>query len=310
MQNVGELIQQYGMLAIFISVLVESIGLPIPCYPVLMVAAAANTSPEHLTGMLIVGSVACLLADIGWYIAGYRVGFKIVGLLCKISLSPDSCARSTGTMFARFGMAALVPTKFLPGVSTIAVVLAGATKVRLRTFFFFETLGSIVYVGAAIVLGMIFRNAISEFLAGLDKWGRWGITVVGVALALFVSWKWFERQRFIRQLRMDRVTVNELRRMMDGGQDPVILDVRTQESRLLLGTIPGSVHVDMMKLETVKEKVSSEREVVIYCACPNEASAAIVAKELKKSGFKKIRPLLGGIEAWAQAGYVVETLVA
>jgi len=49
-------------------------------------------------------------------------------------------------------------------------------------------------------------------------------------------------------------------------------------------------------------------EVIVYCACPNEASAAVVAKQLMRAGFKRVRPLAGGIEAWVEQGYPVELL--
>lgn len=310
MQDLAQLIQQYRFAAIFIVVLLENVGLPIPCYPVLMVAAASAASYEQLLLMLLVGSIACIIADIGWYIAGNKAGLKIIGFICKISLSPDTCARNTGNMFARYGLAALVPAKFFPGISTISVVMAGATRVSKRAFISYESVGATIYVGGGLLLGVIFKDAIADALNLLDEWGKWGVAAIAISLGLFVSWKWVERQRYIRRLRMDRITVAELRSIIDAGDQPVIIDARNRNGHILEKGIPGSIVVDIAQVDAIVEQITDNQEVIVYCACPNEVSAAMVAKKLQKAGFRKVRPLLGGIEAWESAGYTVETLAA
>ena len=105
---------------------------------------------------------------------------------------------------------------------------------------------------------------------------------------------------------MDRITVAELRKLIDDGQEIVILDVRPKEIRAQEGTIPGAVSAHPADTDPALEDYSRDKEIVVYCACPNEASAATAANHLKQAGFKKIRPLLGGIDAWVQAGHPVE----
>ncbi|MGB9154619.1 MAG: DedA family protein/thiosulfate sulfurtransferase GlpE [Alphaproteobacteria bacterium] len=305
-----DLIQRYGLIAVFVSTLIDNIGLPIPSYPVLMVSAATvATLPAYgqLLQILAVGVMGSFIADIALYWAGRRHGLKIVGLLCKISLSPDSCVRNTGTMFARLGIAALPLTKFFPGISTMAVVLAGATKMSLRAFLILDMLGSVIYVGGGLLLGVIFHSAIDDALAALSRWGQWGLVIISLLLGMYLLGKWWQRHKLIRQLRMDRITVKELRNLIDGGQTPTILDARAPEARALQGTIPGSLLADEVKLQPLAEQLSPDREIIVYCSCPNEVSAALVARDLKKSGFRRVRPLLGGIEAWKTAGYVIET---
>jgi rhodanese-related sulfurtransferase len=107
---------------------------------------------------------------------------------------------------------------------------------------------------------------------------------------------------FIRQLRMDRITVAELRRAIEQGRNPLILDARSEEIRLRDGMIPGAVPASLEELDSLMTAPRSGREVVVYCACPNEASAAVVAKRLKQAGLKTIHPLLGGVDAWIAAG--------
>jgi rhodanese-related sulfurtransferase len=129
---------------------------------------------------------------------------------------------------------------------------------------------------------------------------------VFAAIILYVLTKWLRRRLFIRQLRMDRITVAELRKLIDNGQRLLILDVRPKEISKQEGMIPGAVSAHPTDIDPIVKNYPREMEIVVYCACPNEESAATAAKHLKKAGFKKIRPLLGGIEAWVGAAYPIE----
>jgi rhodanese-related sulfurtransferase len=145
-------------------------------------------------------------------------------------------------------------------------------------------------------------------MATLIQLGKFGIVVIAGALAAWLLIRWIERQAFIRRLRMDRISVDELAQMIDRGIHPVIFDVRPQEARLRDGMIPGAVAANPSEIEDVIKAYARDAEVIIYCACPNEATAAIAANHLKRAGYKKIRPLLGGIDAWASAGRPLATL--
>ncbi|MDE2181394.1 MAG: hypothetical protein KGJ78_00070 [Alphaproteobacteria bacterium] len=105
---------------------------------------------------------------------------------------------------------------------------------------------------------------------------------------------------------MDRISVDELVSMIDGGATPVTLDVRSGEARLRDGIIPGVIGAHPEDLEGVLALLAHGAEVVVYCACPNEASAATAARHLRRAGFRKIRPLLGGIDAWTKAGLPIQ----
>src|SRR5205085_12575128 len=109
-------------------------------------------------------------------------------------------------------------------------------------------------------------------------------------------------------LRMDRISVDELAQLIDGGKRPVILDVRPAEARAQDGIIPGAVTAHPTEIETVLDVYPRDVEIIIYCACPNEATAAIAANHLKRAGYRKIRPLLGGIDAWTSTGRPLATL--
>jgi len=107
---------------------------------------------------------------------------------------------------------------------------------------------------------------------------------------------------------MDRITVSELRQFIDDRQELVILDVRPQDVRVQDGIIPGAISAHPADLDPIIKSYPRDAEIIVYCACPNEESAATAAKHLKQAGFKKIRPLLGGIEAWVQAGHPIERI--
>jgi rhodanese-related sulfurtransferase len=106
---------------------------------------------------------------------------------------------------------------------------------------------------------------------------------------------------------MARITVDELYGLVESGQEPVILDVRTHTARGLEPRwIPSAIHAPVAEIEQRLSELPRDREVIVYCACPNEASAATVAKQLMRHGFKRVRPLHGGLDAWIAAGHPVE----
>ncbi len=307
MQDVTALLEQYGLLVVFLNVLLDQGGLPLPAIPTLMAAAAlAGRWDGRVIEILGAGVLGAMIADGIWLWNGRRHGRRVLGLICKVSLSPDFCVRQTETLFGKIGPAALLIAKFVPGMTNITVVLAGVTRTRLPTFLLFDGLGALGFVGVPVVLGVVFKNAISDVLATLADLGKLGVLVVLAALAFYVVMRWLQRYLFIRQLRMARITADELAELIENGERPLLLDVRAKDVRLREGAIPGSLSAHPSDLDPVVSRYPRDLEIVVYCSCPNEASAATAARHLRRAGFKKIRPLLGGVVAWSEAGYPVE----
>lgn len=282
-------------------------GLPLPVIPVLITAGAlAGRNTAQLTEIILVSFGASVAGELGLYWVGLRYGQRFLGWLCKISFSPDLCVRQTEMVFTKLGPWSLIFAKFLPGLSLISVAMAGVVRMSVLTFFLLNGLGELLFVIIFVALGVIFQRAIASVLATLKELGTFGIFAIVAALALYSILKWWRRILFIRQLRMDRITITELLELINAGKELVILDVRPRDVRAHDGIIPGAVSAHPEDIDPVIKSYSLDTEIIVYCACPNEASAATAAKHLKRAGFKKIRPLLGGIEAWAQAGHPVE----
>ena len=294
----------------FVVVLIEQIGLPVPSYPVLIVAAALSAQSSYGVSQVIASAVfACLLADFGWYQAGARYGRRVLSLMCRISLSPDSCVRQTESIYARWGAPSLTVAKFIPGFGAVATAMAGVVGVSAFAFVLFDMIGATIWTGLAAMLGWIFRNAVDDVLAVIESAGRLGLAAIAGAFGLYVLVKFVQRQRLLRQLRMARVSVDELHSMLKGEPPPLLVDVRSSVSREA-GFIPGSLWVEVHAPDEQLNKLPVTDEVIVYCACPNEASAAVVAKRLMKAGFHRVRPLKGGIDAWVASGLPLETPAA
>lgn len=307
MQLLLSLLEQYGLAFVFFHVLAEQAGLPLPAYPTLIVASALASKADYTVPQLVAAAVvAAVIADSAWYIAGSRLGRSVLRTLCRISLSPDSCVRQTESIYSRFGAPSLLFAKFVPGFAAVATALAGSVRTSAGLFLLFDALGALLWAGVAVVLGVVFQDAVGDVLEVLEQLGKWGLIVIAAAFALFIFTKWWQRKRFYHSLRMSRVTVEELRSLLDKGLAPVILDVRAPMSQIQDGRIPGAIAVDQGNLDSPLAERSASGEVIVYCACPNEASAAVVAKQIIRRGYSRVRPLEGGFDAWVAAGYAVE----
>jgi len=303
MQALTHLIEVYGLALVFGAVLLDEIGLPVPALPALVVAGAAARN-GHLSLPAVMGAAmaGALLADFIWYLAARRFGRRTLAVLCRISLAPDSCVRQTENLFNRVGSWSLLFARYVPAFTNIAVAMAAILRLPLALFLSLNLAGGFLYYGVATLLGALFHRAVADVLHTMVTFGAISIVAVVAVFAIYVLLRWYERVTFTRQLRMDRITVDELVGLMHSATPPVILDVRSQDTRDRDGMIPGALAAHPEDVHPLLKEISPETEIVVYCACPNEASAAIAARHLKRAGFKKIRPLLGGTEAWVGSG--------
>jgi membrane protein DedA with SNARE-associated domain/rhodanese-related sulfurtransferase len=300
-------ISQYGLLIIGLNVLLNQIGLPVPVVPTLILAGALAAKGDlPFLELFSIAIMACLLADCAWYWVGEKYGIRVLKTLCRISLEPDSCVNQTQSQFDRWGVNSLIVAKFVPGWSTIAPPLAGALQIGWLRFIALSALAAILWAGAGLLGGMIFKAQIEHLLIQLDRYGSMALIGVLVLLACYIAYKWWERRRFYKMLRMARISVSELNELMQNGAYPLIIDVRSATARELEPHwIPGAVAISLSDVDAHLKDLPRDRDIILYCTCPSEASAARVAKILMNRGFKRVRPLAGGLEAWVAAGHPV-----
>jgi membrane protein DedA with SNARE-associated domain/rhodanese-related sulfurtransferase len=285
-------------------VLLEQGGLPIPAFPILVVAGALAVDGDlSLPLCLAAGVLACLACDVSWFHAGRSHGRRILNFLCKISLSPDSCVSQTEDRFRRFGPKSLLMSKFVPGFNTIAAPLSGAIGTPMPRFLAYAVPGAILWIGTGLALGAYFHKSVDSVLDAIGLMGSTALLVIAVLLGLFVLFKYVERRRLQRMLAIPRIGIDELRALITGGHDPLLVDARSLAAQQLQPAIPGALLYREGDSSRLLATLDKERHIVVYCSCPNDVSAAAVAKQFLANGFDRARPLHGGLDAWtAQAG--------
>jgi membrane protein DedA with SNARE-associated domain/rhodanese-related sulfurtransferase len=303
MNTLIELVEVYGLWIIFLITLFQSIGLPLPAFAILIFTAAITpTKTVDIISLLLIASFGSLIGDIILYFAGKRLGTSILGKLCRISLSPDSCVKSSGDIFERYGPPALTVLKFVPGLSTLAPVVAGVYTMPIFSFIAFSLIGAAFYSITAVSLGIFFRQEIAGLIATLTEFGKFGILAVIISFGIYLFVKWLQRYRLIRRFKTDRVTVNDLLELIQESSSPIIFDARPADQRTRNGFIPGSIPISDLNLSEIANLYASYDEIIVYCSCPNELTAAKYAEKLRKTGLKRIRPLLGGVDEWTKSG--------
>jgi membrane protein DedA with SNARE-associated domain/rhodanese-related sulfurtransferase len=299
MPNLIHLLEHYGVLIVFAVVLVEQIGMPIPAFPILIVAGALSVDGDmNWLAAWAVALLACTISDFTWYRAGRHFGKRILKLLCRISLSPDYCVSQTEDNFNRWGPKALAVSKFIPGFNTIAAPMSGALGTRFGKFFAYSLLGSLLWSGSGIALGAIFHSSVDRVLDVLGTMGSTALAVVAGLLGLFVLFKFIERKRFRKTMQIERIGIEELAGLIDGGHAPVLVDARSATAQQLEAAIPGALPYNGGAALPQIAALGNDRHIIVYCSCPDDITAAAVAKQLHAQGFLLARPLRGGLDAW------------
>jgi len=308
MNEITRFLLSHGGPVLFSVVFLEQIGLPLPAVPWLLAAGALSASGRLSAWLVLsVSFLACMMADSIWFYLGRRSGHRVLGLLCRISLEPDSCVRRTQEMFSSYGMRGLVVAKFVPGLSTVAPPLAGSSGVKLTRFLFFDGMGAVLYVGGFVLLGVLFGHQLNQIIAAFGSLGGGALALVVAFVALYVGYKYFQRNRLLRDLRVARITVDELMKKQEAGEHLLILDLRSSaELTENPYMIRGARHTTVDEMGRRQQEIPRDREIIIYCSCPNEVSSARLALLLKRKGITHVRPLLGGIDAWRERKFPTE----
>ncbi len=268
MSNAIEFLVKYGYAVLFTSVLAEQIGIPLPSTPVLLAMGALAASGRYsLATALLLATIAAFLGDLVWYQLGRVRGHSILRLLCKISLEPDSCVSGTEGWFERLGGRALLISKFVPGLSTVAPPMAGASDMSFLRFFAWDGAGCVVWSAAFLAIGFAFSAQLETVLAILTNTGSWLGAIVGGSLALYIGWKFYKRQKFLKDLRGARITAEEVYERVTGGEDLYIVDLRSaSELHAVNEKIAKAIWFDVKELEARHTEIPRDRDIILYCS--------------------------------------------
>ena len=310
MHSLVALLLAHGVLIIFLVTLAARIGAPVPASPLLVVAGGlAVTGQISIAAAVAVSILANVVGDGVWFVAGRRFGYRVMKQLCRISLSPDSCVRQSESLITRWGGSSLVAAKFVPGVSVIAAPMAGALGMTLTRFLVFEVVAALVWTLGFMALGMLFSTQIQLVFDVMASTGGAATAVLVLVVLALAGVRYWRRQRFLRELEIPRIDVDELQRLIDGGRDPIVIDVRSDASMQVdARRIPGALSVHLHDIPASGADLALDREIVLYCNCPNEASAARAASVLVARGLHRARPLAGGLDAWVASGRPTEAV--
>jgi membrane protein DedA with SNARE-associated domain len=267
MHRTVEFLLHHGYIVLLAWVFVEQAGVPIPSLPLLLAAGAlAGSHQLNLLASLAVATFSCVLADSMWYQLGRTRGVAILQFLCRISIEPDSCVRRTEGLFSKQGARSLLFAKFIPGLGTVAPPLAGIFHMRMRRFVLFDALGAALWASTFLGLGYAFSSEIEHIAERAASLGGGLVVILIAALAGYLTYKYVSRRRFMRELRIARITVEELKERLDAGEEVAVVDLRhSVEFEADPETIPGALHMDAGNLEEHGELLPRAQEVVLYC---------------------------------------------
>ena len=258
---------KYGSWVVFGGVLAEQIGLPFPSQAILLAAGALVGSGRlNLMVVLAAATVASLIGDVLWYWIGRVGGARVLGWLCRISLERDSCVRKTERLITTQGARSLIFAKFVPGFSLVAPPLAGVARMPFLQFFGISAVGGVIWSGAFVALGWMFSSQLEVAARWIAHFGKSAIALLAIVFAAYLTVKFIARQRFLRRIRIARISPEDLKGMLDRGDDVMIVDVRDRiDFDAEPSIIPGALHLSIEDLEARHQEIPREREIVLYC---------------------------------------------
>jgi membrane protein DedA with SNARE-associated domain/rhodanese-related sulfurtransferase len=300
----------HAYLILFGWIVAEQIGLPIPSVPLLLTAGTLTATHQvSLSLVLLSAVVACLISDSIWYFMGARYGGTIVRMVCKLSFESASCVRRTGDFFQRYGSRALLLAKFIPGLGAVAAPIAGQSKMPYATFITFDAAGALLWSLSATLVGRFFGDYLKHHPNALGQVGHSAGLLFILLLLGFFCYRIYRQRAFLRQIRGAKIEPEELKAMLDAGEDVYIIDLRHPLDYLPdPRRLPGAVLFKPDTLVAEGDRIPRDRDIVLYCTCPSDATSARTALRLRNLGIYRVRPLHGGYDGWKKLGYQLEPM--
>jgi membrane protein DedA with SNARE-associated domain/rhodanese-related sulfurtransferase len=300
MHDFVSLLAAQGATLVFAATAATRLGAPVPAVPFLVVAGGLTVGGQvSFVAVTLSAVLGNILGDGVWFLAGRRWGYRVMRLLCQISLSADSCVKRSESIIGRWGGLSLLAAKFVPGVSTVAPPMAGALGMSNVRFLWYETLGALIWTLGFLMLGRIFHAAIRDVLAVMSGIGMTAMAIGALLLAAFVLWRYRQRRVALRTDDIARIEVSALRAALAAGAGLTLIDVRSDEARALDSrAIPGAIGIGLRHLPERLDGFRDGRELVVFCDCPDDGSALAAARVLTTAGLRRVRVLAGGLDAW------------
>ena len=301
LSQISESLQRDAVWVVFLNVLLQQAGLPVPAVPTLLLAGSLAVSSNQLANILAAAIVASVIADWMWYLAGRAFGYRVLSGLCKLSINPGSCVSQTEARFVRWGLGSLVVAKFIPGFSTVAPPIAGSLRMALPGFLLAAAAGAALWAGLALGAGWILRREVQTVISALDEQAGSVLVVVVGVVAIWLSWKLWQKYRFRQWSAVPHITPAELLAAMEAQQPLLLLDLRGHSMVAETGPIVGATIAEHDRLLDAVGNWPRNQPIVTLCACPEDAGAVQAARRLLAEGYLSVRPLQGGYEAWLAA---------
>jgi membrane protein DedA with SNARE-associated domain/rhodanese-related sulfurtransferase len=311
MSDLLSLIAHHGYGLLFLIVFAEAIGLPLPAALALIAAGAAvaSGSLQPLSVYLLAIS-GMLLGDTILFVLGSYTGWWLLGFLCMVSVSPETCILRAAESFYKRGRATLVIAKFIPGVNAMAPPLAGSMKMPFVQFLGLDLAGASLYTVAYCGVGFVFRDFVAAIMRGFQAAGHAvEIVAIGAVIVFAIHSTVIYRKNRVYRI-VPRVQVAELESKLQSKESARILlaDARSHgyyDSGAL--RIQGSIRIEPNNLSEAVKKLPRDKDIYLYCTCQREATSARVAHILREQGFIAF-VIVGGLTAWRKAGYPLETV--
>jgi len=281
MQYFLRLLLKHGYLLLFVVVLGQEAGAPIPADPFMIgMGALAGDGHFSMAAAILLAWTAALTGDLVWFQIGRIWGARALRLLCRIAIEPDSCVRSTQSRFRKRGPKSLVLAKFLPGLSAMATPVAGMTGTPLGQFLLWDGLGSLLWVSLYLTVGSVFRRRLEELAAFLSRATRSAGILVVLLVALYIGYKLFRRRRFLKSIAKTIIQPEDVHGQLASGAPLVLVDLREpEEVEDDPFKLPGALLWPPADLMRRYSDLPDGHDIVLYCSCPNEGSSGKMSLE-------------------------------
>ena len=302
--QLSDALRRDAVWVVFLNVLLQQAGLPVPAVPTLLLAGSLAVTPGQLFAVLAAAIVASVIADGAWYRVGRTFGYRVLSGLCKLSINPGSCVSHAEDQFLRWGLGSLVIAKFIPGFSTVAPPIAGSLRMALPSFLLSAAAGAALWAGIALGAGWMLRNEVQAVINALDRNTGYTVLAVVLLIAAWPIWKLWQKYRFRKLSVLPHITAGELLAIKDAQQPLLVLDLRASQAVAETGMIVGATLAKHDQLLEAVGQWPKNQLIVTLCACPEDAGAVQAARRLLAEGYLSVRPLKGGYAAWSSLATV------